>query len=79
MKEIERLEQERDNINSQLWAAHKRYGEWLRLQRQHVKVSLREMARKLGVSAPFLSDVERGNRNSSKDMRDKISKWYKAL
>jgi len=36
---------------------------WLREQRKRKGMSLREMARKLGYSAAFISDVELGRRN----------------
>jgi len=38
-------------------------GPWLRERRQVAGLSLREMARQVGFSAPYLSDIERGNRN----------------
>ena len=37
-------------------------GRWLRERRSVAGVSLREMARQVGFSAPYLSDIERGNR-----------------
>lgn len=36
------------------------FGEFLQKKREENDITLREMARKLGVSAPFLSDVEKG-------------------
>jgi transcriptional regulator with XRE-family HTH domain len=36
---------------------------WLRWQRERAGVCLREAARRLGTSAAYLSDVERGARN----------------
>ncbi len=36
---------------------------WLRRQRQLAGFSLRALARRVGVSAPYLSDIERGARN----------------
>lgn len=38
------------------------FGEQLRAFREKQDLSLRELARKVGISAPFLSDIERGNR-----------------
>lgn len=35
----------------------------LRKMREDAEISLRRMARKIGCSAPFLSDCERGNRS----------------
>ena len=38
---------------------YKNFGEFLSSMREEKDITLREMARKLGVSAPFLSDVEK--------------------
>lgn len=44
-------------------ASHeKSFGEVLHLLRDKKDVTLRELARKINVSAPFLSDVEKGRR-----------------
>lgn len=40
----------------------KSFGEYLSQLREAKDVTLRELARKIGVSAPFLSDVEKGRR-----------------
>ena len=40
----------------------KSFGEVLHLLREKKDVTLRELARKINVSAPFLSDVEKGRR-----------------
>ena len=40
----------------------KSFGEVLHLLREKKDVTLRELARKINVSAPFLSDVEKGSR-----------------
>lgn len=37
-------------------------GEFLREHRQHQGISLREIARRMGLSAAYLSDVELGRR-----------------
>ena len=37
-------------------------GSNLRARRQNLGVTLRGMAARLGISAPYLSDIERGNR-----------------
>ncbi len=36
---------------------------WLRAKRERAGVSLREMAKRLKISPPYLSDVELGRRN----------------
>lgn len=40
-------------------------GHKMRKERERRKVSLRSLAKQLGCSAPFLSDMERGNRKYS--------------
>ena len=40
-----------------------RIGEALRRRREARDISLRSMAKKIGISAPYLSDLERGNRH----------------
>ena len=47
------------------------FGEFLQTKREQQKITLRQLAEKLDLSAPFLSDVEKGRRNSL-DM-DKLS------
>lgn len=39
------------------------FGEFIAKKREERQITLREMARRLGVSAPFLSDVEKDRRN----------------
>lgn len=50
------------------------FGEFLFAMREKYNLTLRELARQLGVSAPFLSDVEK-NRTSAltKDRLDKVA------
>lgn len=40
------------------------FGEYLTAKREEKDITLRELARKLEVSAPFLSDVEKNRRGS---------------
>ncbi len=40
------------------------FGEFLQTKREQQKITLRQLAEKLDLSAPFLSDVEKGRRNS---------------
>lgn len=40
------------------------FGEFLQTKREQQKIILRQLAEKLDLSAPFLSDVEKGRRNS---------------
>ena len=50
------------------------FGDFLAEKREERDITLREMARKLGVSAPFLSDVEK-NRTAplTKERLDKVA------
>lgn len=48
---------------------------WLRAARESAKLGLRQLADKLGYSAPYLSDVERGRRNCT----PRVRKAYEAL
>lgn len=43
-------------------------GAWLRERREAAGVALREMARRLDFSAPYISDVERGRRNCTAEI-----------
>jgi len=61
-----------------LVATCKAYGQWLRINRMDRRRSLRGLAEEIGCSAPFLSDVERGNRRLCKLMRDHIDIIFKA-
>jgi transcriptional regulator with XRE-family HTH domain len=49
-------------------------GDYLREQRQHAKLSLRQLADVAGVSNPYLSQVERGLRKPSAEVLQQIAK-----
>lgn len=53
---------------------YENFGEFLAAKREERDFTLREMARKMGVSAPFLSDVEK-NRSAplTKERLDKVA------
>ncbi|HBC96083.1 MAG TPA: XRE family transcriptional regulator [Clostridium sp.] len=44
-----------DNVNS--------FGEFIAKKREEKKITLREMAKKLDITPPYLSDIEKGRRN----------------
>lgn len=48
---------------------------WLRERRRKAKVTLREVARRLEFSAPYISDIEHGRRRCTA----KIQQFYEAL
>ena len=50
------------------------FGEFLQDKREDRNITLREMAKRIGVSAPFLSDVEKGRTAPlTKERLDKVS------
>jgi predicted transcriptional regulator len=51
-------------------------GQFARKCREEAGVSLRTLAKRMGVSAPFLSDLERGNRQWSDAL---CGKWEVAM
>ena len=57
--------------------SHRALGEVVRELREKADLSLRELAKRLDVSPPFLSDVELGRRYPSDETLHKISKVLK--
>lgn len=51
-------------------------GEQARAEREAAGLSLREMARRMGVSAPYVCDLELGRRAWS---MDRVRRWNEAL
>jgi transcriptional regulator with XRE-family HTH domain len=49
-------------------------GEFLKDQRRHAQLSLRQLADQAGVSNPYLSQIERGVRKPSADVLQQIAK-----
>jgi len=49
-------------------------GSFIRSQREHAQVSVRQLAERAGVSNPYLSQVERGLRKPSADVLSQIAK-----
>jgi transcriptional regulator with XRE-family HTH domain len=52
-------------------------GEFIRKKRDEANISLRELARQIGITPPFLSDIELGRRNPSDDVLAKIAGYFK--
>lgn len=48
-------------------------GEFIREQRRHAKISLRQLAQQAGVSNPYLSQIERGLRKPSAEVLQQIA------
>ena len=55
----------------------KNLGELIRELRENANLSLRELAKSVDVSAPFLSDVELGRRYPSDEVLSKVAKALK--
>lgn len=55
----------------------KTLGQFIKEMRTEAQLSLRELAAKIGVSAPFLSDVELGRRNPSPEKLEELAKVFK--
>lgn len=51
------------------------FGIWLRAYRTHQRIGLRTMARELGVAASTLTRLERGERQPSLALLDRITAW----
>ncbi len=49
-------------------------GAYIRTQREHARVSLRQLARTAGVSNPYLSQIERGLRTPSAEILQQIAR-----
>ncbi len=49
-------------------------GEYIRQQRSHAKISLRQLSKLAGVSNPYLSQIERGVRKPSAEILQQIAK-----
>src|SRR2546422_5307576 len=49
-------------------------GEYIRQQRANAKISLRQLAKRAGVSNPYLSQIERGLRKPSAEILQQIAK-----
>ena len=52
-------------------------GEFIRKKRDEADISLRELARQIEITPPFLSDIELGRRNPSEDVLAKIADYFK--
>jgi len=63
-----------NDLEKQSNALRYSFGKSIRTARKESEISLRELARRIGVSASYLSDVEVGRRTISKNNLIKISK-----
>ncbi len=68
---IEKLDRDHQKRQEHRWKA---IGHQMRIHRKNARVSLRELARRMKISAPFLSDMERGGRHyTQKNISSAIS------
>lgn len=68
---VNAAEENLEQAQTRLAIAEQRQGFALRDCRQYHELSLRDCAKKLGVSAPYLSDVELGRRHISDDLLER--------
>ena len=52
----------------------KQIGQLMRIERQNCGITLRGLAHKMGISAAYLMDMEKGNRMYSHDWQEKAKK-----
>jgi transcriptional regulator with XRE-family HTH domain len=65
---------EKVNLMMSQMKTYANFGAFLTAKREERDLTLREVARQMGVSAPFLSDVEKGRTNPlTKDRLDKVA------
>lgn len=57
--------------------AAKTLGEFVRSKRDELDISLRELARQLDITPPFLSDIELGKRYPSEPVMVKLAEFFK--
>lgn len=74
IKAIEEYEKRAKQFASFLVDGRKEIGNALRENRKRKRISLREMAKRLGISAPYLSDIELGRRGISVSFYEKLRK-----
>jgi len=55
----------------------KTLGEFIRSKRDELDISLRELARRLEITPPFLSDIELGKRYPSEPVMVKLADFFK--
>ena|ERR1043165_313402 len=55
----------------------KTLGEFVRARRDELDISLRELARKLDITPPFLSDIELGKRYPSEPVMLKLAEFFR--
>ena len=53
-----------------------KFGEWLKSTRKEYGYSVRELAEMIGVSAAYISDIEKGNRHAPVNHLEQIAKIF---
>jgi predicted transcriptional regulator len=75
IKQLDALKKHEVDTKVKVEKIRKEIGLLIREMRIKKKVSLRTMAKKLGISAPYLSDIELGNRSFSEQFIVKIKSF----
>ncbi|HEU5469775.1 MAG TPA: helix-turn-helix transcriptional regulator [Actinophytocola sp.] len=63
-----------DKVSEKVADLGRDIGEYIRQQRNNAKISLRQLAKRTGVSNPYLSQIERGLRKPSAEILQQIAK-----
>lgn len=74
LRELEEEERKMEKAQKAAWG---QAGEQMRDARKEAQLSVREAAKRLGISAPFLSDMELGRRKPSIKWVEKLSQLIK--
>lgn len=64
-----------DKLDSEYWSLDQEIGELLKSMRMAKGLGLRETARLIGISAPYLQDLEGGDRHISEEIIEKLLKF----
>ena len=70
----EAIDEAMDKVADKVADLGRDIGEYIRQQRSHAKISLRQLAKRAGVSNPYLSQIERGLRKPSAEILQQIAK-----
>jgi transcriptional regulator with XRE-family HTH domain len=73
-EEVVRVERMDKTVNRAVNQAVSDLGGYIRAQRSNAQISLRQLAKRAGVSNPYLSQVERGLRKPSAEILQQIAK-----
>lgn len=72
IKKLEMSKVKLEKAQEDVVVANKACGEAFRVEREASGLGLRELARKIGISPAYLSDIEKGRRNFPKNIKVKV-------